>query len=107
MLLSLQWVQYKMKKTTEGTTYFGFNAAQPAMGLVFGNYGVEWIDASSFNAAQPAMGLVQIKYERENASRGRVSMLLSLQWVQYRDNIKAKINVLISFNAAQPAMGLV
>ena len=36
----------------------GFNAALPAMGLVYWDNSVESLMASGFNAALPAMGLV-------------------------------------------------
>ena len=58
----------------------GFNAASPAMGLVFRKSGPQHTINDCFNAASPAMGLVSINklYMIETLV---VSMLLRLQWV--------------------------
>ena len=57
-----------------------FNAASPAMGLVYIGLITNEKSVNGFNAASPAMGLV-FNVAPKTSSFLTVSMLLRLQWV--------------------------
>ena len=107
MLLSLQWVQYVNDRGLIGFVHRGFNAAQPAMGLVFVEAREVNVKEVLFQCCLACNGFSMYYTLAQRSKWQEVSMLLSLQWVQYAVVTPPANTSVASFNAAQPAMGLV
>ena len=131
MLLCLQWVQYRLIVLFE-RRLLCFNAAMPAMGLVFTSILLCKSSIPQFQCCYACNGfsifsfyqlvIFKLKYvsmllclqwvqygtsDKYLTEAFMVSMLLCLQWVQYNQFSEGNAQIFICFNAAMPAMGLV